>query len=94
MSITPPQIGFLIANVLMGALVGYLQARVPQFASLPVPQFGWLVLGVLILDLATGYLAGAHPTAVISMPLRVAALALAFLASFVVALQLGTAPAA
>jgi hypothetical protein len=89
MALSRPQFLFLFANVLIGALVALAAARVPGFAALPVPQFGWLVGGVLLTDIAAGLLAGAHPTAVISMPVRIAALALSFIASLAVTAMIG-----
>ncbi|MDX2203257.1 MAG: hypothetical protein NW223_10945 [Hyphomicrobiaceae bacterium] len=88
MALTRPQILFLLANAALGALVALAAARVPSFAALPVPQLGWLVAGVLLTDVATGVLTGAHPTAVISMPVRIAALALSLVASLGVATAL------
>lgn len=85
MALTKPQLLFLSANIVLGALIALAAARIPSFAALPVPQFGWLVVGVLLTDIAIGYMAGAHPTAVITMPVRIAALALSFFASLIVA---------
>lgn len=94
MALSRPQIIFVLANVALGALIALASARIPSFAALPVPLFGWLVLGVLLTDLAIGYFAGAHPTAVISMQARIAALALSFIASLLVSVALsGTGPA-
>ncbi|RTL71759.1 MAG: hypothetical protein EKK41_08320 [Hyphomicrobiales bacterium] len=90
MALSRPQIVFVLVNVVLGAVVGAAVARIPSFAAVPVPLFGWLVLGVLLTDLASGYLAGAHPTAVITMQARIAALVLAFIASLIVSAGLST----
>lgn len=84
MALTRPQMIFLAANLFLGALVGLATVHVPGFAALPVPQFGWLVAGVLVTDLATGAATRTHPTAVITMPVRIAALALSMVAALAV----------
>jgi hypothetical protein len=84
MALSRPQIIFVLVNVVLGAVVAVAMARVPSFAAVPVPLFGWLVLGVLVTDLVIGYLAGAHPTTVITMQARIAALVLAFIVSLIV----------
>ena len=65
---------FVLANVVLGAIVGALSSLSPSFAALPIPLFGWLVLGVLLADLGLGALARAHPSAVVTMPVRIVAL--------------------
>lgn len=74
---------FLVANVVFGALMGMAFVRVPALSTSAIPIFGWLVAGVLVIDLAFGYLAGAHPTAVVTMPVRIAALVLSYVASVI-----------
>ena len=81
--ISPRHILFLVANIAFGALMGIAFVRVPALATSAIPIFGWLVAGVLAIDLIFGYLAGAHPTAVITMPVRIAALVLSYVASFI-----------
>ena len=53
-------------------------ARSPQFAALSVPTFVWLVLGMLAFELLAGLALKAHPSTIVSMPLRFAALMLSF----------------
>ena len=84
MALSRPQMLFLVANLVVGALVGLATVHVPSFAALPVPQFAWLVAGVLVTDIATGAATRSHPTAVISMPVRIAALALSMVAALAV----------
>jgi len=79
--LTPLQIGFIVANAVLGLVLGVLHARLPLMQTSAVPLFGWLVAGVLVLDLAFGWIAGAHPTTVVTMPVRIAALIVAYLAA-------------
>lgn len=74
---------FVLANVVLGGIVGALGGLSPSFAALPIPVFGWLVLGVLLADLGFGALAGAHPSAVVTMPVRIVALVASYIASLV-----------
>lgn len=74
---------FVLANVVLGGIVGALSSLSPSFAALPIPIFGWLVLGVLLADLGFGALAGAHPSAVVTMPVRIVALVASYAASLV-----------
>lgn len=80
---------FVLANMLFGGLVGALSSLSPPFAALPVPIFGWLVLGVLLADLGFGALARAHPSAVITMPVRIVALVASYAASLLATALLG-----
>lgn len=82
--LSPLHIAFVLVNIAFGAVFGIAHVRVPMLAASAVPVFGWLVAGVLVIDLVFGYLAGAHPTKVISMPVRIAALVLSYIASVVV----------
>ena len=70
---------FVALNLTLGLAVAGLTLRLPAFAGLPVPPFGWLVIGVLLTDLALGALARRHPSALISMPARLVALVGSFL---------------
>lgn len=79
--LTHLQIGFLAANTVLGLVIGLLHARVPAMQGTAVPLLAWLVAGLLVLDLAFGRFAGTHPTQAISMPVRLAALVLSYLAA-------------
>lgn len=79
--LTPLQIGFVAANALLGLLIGILYARIPAMQGAAVPLLGWLVAGLLVLDLTFGWIAGAHPTQAVSMPVRIAALVVSYLAA-------------
>jgi hypothetical protein len=79
--LTPLQIAFIVANAVLGLVIGLLHARIPAMQATAIPLFGWLVAGVLILDLAFGWLGGAHPTAVVSMPARIVALVVSYIAA-------------
>jgi hypothetical protein len=79
--LTRLQIGFLAANAVLGLVVGLLHARVPAMQVTAVPLLAWLVAGLLVLDLGFGRLADAHPTQAVSMPVRLAALVLSYIAA-------------
>lgn len=79
--LSPLQVAFLAANAVLGLVIGLAHARVPGMQSLAIPLFGWLVAGVLVLDLLFGWLAGAHPTTVVTMPVRIVALVLSYAAA-------------
>lgn len=81
--LSPLHIAFLLVNIAFGAVFGIAHLRIPVLAASAVPVFGWLVAGVLVIDLIFGYLAGAHPTKVITMPVRITALVLSYVASVV-----------
>lgn len=74
-------IGFLVANALLGLIIGLAHARVPAMQGTAVPLLAWLVAGLLVLDLIFGRIAGVHPTQAISMPFRLAALVISYLAA-------------
>jgi hypothetical protein len=71
---------FLAANAVIGLAVGTAVARSPQFAAVQIPTFAWLVFGMFLVELVTGMAMKAHPSATVSMPLRLAGL----IGSFVV----------
>lgn len=77
--LTPLHIGFLAANAVLGLVIGILHARVPAMQGTAVPLLGWLVAGLLVLDLAFGHIAGKHPMHAISMPVRFVALVVSYL---------------
>ncbi len=81
--LSPLHIAFLVVNIVFGAAFGIAHLRIPVLAASAVPVFGWLVAGVLVIDLIFGYLAGAHPTKVITMPVRIGALVLSYIASVI-----------
>mgnify|MGYP000893569159 CR=1 FL=1 len=74
-------IGFLVANALLGLFIGVLHSRVPAMQGTAVPLLAWLVAGLLVLDLIFGRIAGVHPTQAVSMPLRLTALVISYVAA-------------
>jgi hypothetical protein len=72
----------VVFNILFGALVGVLTARVPAFTALGMPAFLWLVAGLFAFELIAGLLLNAHPSTLLSMPWRAAGLAVAFLSCY------------
>jgi hypothetical protein len=88
--LTPLYIGFLLANVVLGLVIGLLHVRVPAMQGTAVPLLAWLVAGLLVLDLVFGRIAGAHPTQAISMPVRLVALIASYLAAAAVPALLGS----
>ena len=79
--LSPLQIGFVAANAVLGLVIGLLHLRVPAMQGTAVPLLAWLVAGLLVLDLLFGRIAGVHPTQAVSMPLRLAALVISYLAA-------------
>lgn len=77
--LTRLHIAFLAANAVLGLVVGLLYVRMPAMQGGAVPLLAWLVVGLLVLDIAFGRIARAHPTQAISMPVRLAALVLSYL---------------
>jgi hypothetical protein len=68
------QIFFLAVNAALGLAVGTVAARSPDAAPLQLPAFAWLVAGMFLFELVAGFLLKKHPSAIISMPVRVAGL--------------------
>lgn len=79
--LTSLQIGFIAANAILGVVIGLLHLRVPAMQGTAVPLLAWLVAGLLVLDLVFGRIAGTHPTQAISMPVRLGALVLSYIAA-------------
>lgn len=86
--ISIPQI-FLATNALIGLAVGTAAARSQQFAALGVPNFAWLVGGMLALEVLAGLALKAHPSNLISMALRIAALVASFAVCYITLEVLG-----
>jgi hypothetical protein len=76
------QILFVAINALIGLSVGAAAVLSPAFAALNVPTFAWLVIGMLLVELLMGLALKAHPSALISMPLRIAGLATSFVVCY------------
>jgi hypothetical protein len=74
---------FLVANAVIGFVVGSAVARSPQFAAFRIPTFVWLVLGMLAFELLAGLALKAHPSTIVSMPLRFAGLIVSFVVCYV-----------
>ena len=75
---------FLAVNATIGLAVGAAAARSPQSMPFQIPTYAWLVLGMLVFDLLAGLALKTHPATVVSMPLRMAGLALSVVVCYVV----------
>jgi len=78
------QIFFLAINALIGLIVGTAAALSPRFAALGIPTFAWLVVGMLLVELLAGLALKTHPSAIVTMPVRVAGLITSFVVCYVV----------
>jgi ABC-type Fe3+-siderophore transport system permease subunit len=74
---------FVGINALIGLGVGAATALYPQFAAMQIPTFAWLVLAMLLVELITGAAFRAHPSSLVSMPMRFAALSTSFVVCYV-----------
>ena len=77
------QILFLAINAVIGLCVGTAAALSPDFAALRIPPFAWLVVGMLLVELMAGLALKAHPSALVTMPIRVAGLIMSFVVCYV-----------
>ncbi len=73
---------FVLVNAILGALIAALAHAVPAFAALPLPSFAWLVIALFVADVAFGAFRGMHPSAALTMPVRIVALAASFGANY------------
>jgi hypothetical protein len=81
--LTIGQIVFLAINAIIGLCVGTAASLSPEFAALRIPTFAWLVVGMLLVELTAGLALKAHPSAVVTMPMRVAGLITSFVLCYV-----------
>jgi hypothetical protein len=81
-ALSPLTIGVVVFSVLFGSAIGALTARVPAFGSIGIPSFLWLVAGQFAFEMLVGIALRAHPSVLIAMPLRFAALVLSFLSCY------------
>ena len=78
-SLQPFTVHFLAFNAVFGILIGATAARVPAFAALGIPTFLWLaVAGLFAFEMCAGLLLKTHPSALLTMPWRVAGLMVSF----------------
>ena len=77
-SLQPLTVQFLAFNALFGILIGATSARVPAFSTLGVPSFLWLIAGLFAFEMTAGLILKAHPSALLTMPWRVAGLIVSF----------------
>jgi hypothetical protein len=73
----PPLLLFVTVNAVFGAVIGTITARVPAFEDL-IPTFLWLVAGLFVIETSAALVLKTHPSALIPMPWRVAALVVSF----------------
>ena len=76
------QVIFLIFNLALGLAVGASAARSTWFSTLGIPTFLWLVAGLFAFEMVAGLALKKHPTALLSMPWRVAGLIASFAACY------------
>jgi hypothetical protein len=81
--ISPGQILFLAINAIIGLCVGTAAALSAAFAALGIPTFAWLVVGMLIVEVLAGLALKTHPSAIVTMPTRVAGLMTSFVVCYV-----------
>jgi hypothetical protein len=81
--ISAGQILFLAINAIIGLCVGTAAALSPAFAALQIPTFAWLVVGMLIVEVLAGLALKTHPSAIVTMPTRVAGLMTSFVVCYV-----------
>jgi hypothetical protein len=77
--ITVHLLGF---NAVFGTLIGALTARVPTFSAIGIPSFLWLVAGLFAFEMIAGLILQTHPSALVTMPWRVAGLVTAFVCCY------------
>ena len=77
------QILFVAVNAMIGLFVGTAVALRPDFAALGIPTFVWLVLGMLLVEVLAGLALKTHPSAIVTMPVRIAALLTSFVVCYV-----------
>jgi hypothetical protein len=77
------QILFLAINAMIGLCVGTAAALSPEFAAVRIPTFVWLVVGMLLVELLAGLALKTHPSAIVTMPVRVAELITSFVVCYV-----------
>ena len=79
-----PPITFLLLgfNAIFGTLIGTLTARVPTFSAIGIPSFLWLVAGLFAFEMIAGLVLQTHPSALVTMPWRVAGLVTAFVCCY------------
>ena len=80
--ISPGQILFLAINAIIGLCVG-TAALSPAFAALGIPTFAWLVVGMLLVEVLAGLALKTHPSAIVTMPIRIAGLITSFVVCYV-----------
>ncbi len=81
--ISAGQILFLAINAIIGLCVGTAAALSPAFAALGIPTFAWLVVGMLLVEVLAGLALKTHPSAIVTMPIRVAGLMTSFVVCYV-----------
>lgn len=78
-SLSPVQLAFVAYNAAVGLVVGLSSALSPAFAGLGIPMFAWLILAMFAFELVAGFVLKVHPSAAITMLVRVTAITLSFL---------------
>ena len=81
-ALSPLTIAFVFYSILFGVVIGTLTAPVPALDALGIPSFLWLVAGQFAFEMFAGIAFGAHPSALIAMPLRLGALVLSFISCY------------
>jgi hypothetical protein len=81
--ISPGQILFVSINAIIGLCVGAAVALSPAFAALGIPTFAWLVVGMLLVEVLAGLALKTHPSAIVTMPIRIAGLITSFVVCYV-----------
>jgi len=81
--ISPGQILFVAINAIIGLCVGTAAALSPAFSALGIPTFAWLVVGMLLVEVLAGLALKTHPSAIVTMPTRVAGLMTSFVVCYV-----------
>jgi ABC-type xylose transport system permease subunit len=82
--LSPRQLIFIAVNAAIGALVGLASVQGYLPGQLRLPTFVWLVLGMLAVELLAGLALKMHPSALVTMPARFAALAVSFIACYAI----------
>jgi hypothetical protein len=77
------QLLFLAINAIIGLFIGTAAALSPGFAALRIPTFAWLVAGMLLVEVLAGLVLKSHPSAIVTMPIRVAGLITSFVVCYV-----------
>jgi len=75
--------GLEISGNYLDTIVGTAAALSPAFAALGIPTFAWLVVGMLIVEVLAGLALKTHPSAIVTMPTRVAGLMTSFVVCYV-----------